>query len=269
MPQRASAAADSDSLDDTSRQCIWMMLALLMYQENSGGTDFLMVQAAGNGEDNKGLNPADAWNGSFFTRITDTLFWSCVTEGSVNGFTYQDIEERILIVGAAENTRDGDGNYQMATFSNFGRTVDICAPGEQIYTAEPGGYVEDSRGTSLAASLVTGSGEHLVPRERLTGLSDTLFSSSIQFARGTSGSSASLYLDYYFNFNSQGVSTIRLRYNGQLEIAGGVDCSEFAYQASCDTGASEGSLETTGGRQLGMGGSRAGWRECYRCSRSC
>ena len=417
-------------------------------------------------------------------------------EGSVSGITYQDIEERILIVGAAENTRDEDGNYQMATFSNFGSTVDICAPGEQIYTAVPGGYVEDSRGTSLAAPLVTGSaallwsldsalsapevrslllenatvqayagkgqtgtypmlhigqaaqalleqkglervcavsvtdgetgepvedavvtlldvealgtafdltgedplyrfrveeqgtdadgqtvftdctedaypvyiraqgyedwtgwldvssyfpsegepqvnavsltpgpqadallrekleelaaqygvmpvgtelfagtgygaGEHLIPPERLTGLlcadmydydgdgqeelltvraqpaeayspgdsaspgwvdirlyisvyeagtggaveladereisipglPDTLFSSSIQFARGTSGGSASLYLDYYFNFNSQGLSTIRLQYKGQLAIAGGVDCSEFAYQA--------------------------------------
>ena len=513
-------------LDDTSRQCIWMMLELLMYHEDSGGTDFLMVQAAGNGEDNKGLNPADSWNGGFFTRITDSLFWSCVPEGSVNGFTYQDIEERILIVGAAENTRDEDGNYQMATFSNFGSTVDICAPGEQIYTAIPGGYVEDSRGTSLAAPLVTGSaallwsldpalsapevrslllenaaaqayagegqtgtypmlhigraaqalleqkglervcavsvtdgetgepvedavvtlldvealgtdfgtsgeddflarfrlaeqetdaagqtsfeecaedaypvyiraqgyedwtgwldvssyfpsegepqvnavsltpgpqadellqgkleelaaqygvmpvgtelfagtgygaGEHLVPQERLTGLlcadvydydgdgqaelltirarpaeayspgdsaspgwvdtrlyisvyeaagglveladereisvlglPDTLFSSSIQFARGTSGGSASLYLDYYFNFNSQGFSTIRLQYKGQLTIAGGVDCSEFAYQSYCDTGASEGALETMGGRQLGLGGNRSGWVE--------
>lgn len=93
------------------------------------------------------------------------------------------------------------------------------------------------------------------------GLPDTLFSSSIQFMRGTADGQTALYLDYYFNFNTQGFSTIRLLYDGKLEISGGVDCSEFAYAACCDTGASEGALETMGGRQMGLGDNRQGWEK--------
>ncbi len=95
----------------------------------------------------------------------------------------------------------------------------------------------------------------------ILGLPDSLYSSSIQFMRGTQDGQAALYLDNYFNFNSQGFSLIRLTYDGALNISGGVDCSEFAYAAYCDIGASEGALETMGGRHHGLGNNRQGWEE--------
>ena len=73
--------------------------------------------------------------------------------------SYEDVDKRILIVGAVENVRDGDGNYYMTDFSNYGETVDICAPGGNIYSTV-GSISTDYEffyGTSMASPMVCGA----------------------------------------------------------------------------------------------------------------
>ena len=79
---------------------------------------------------------------------------------------------------------------------------------------------------------------------------------SVQFARGESGGIPSLYIDYFFNMNTQSYGVIRLTYDGSLHVSGGTECSEFAYSAVCNTDASEEALETLGGSTTE---NRPGW----------
>lgn len=160
------------------------------------------------------------------------------------------------LLGADIYDYDGDGQDELLTVR--------CEPAKEYDTGESeGGWIETKLYLAVYEQTVGDSGGAVVPADEKTisvpGLPDTLCSSSIQFMRGVQDGKAALYLDYYFNFNTQSFSTIRLIYDGKLNVSGGVDCSEFAFAASCDTGASEGALETMGGRQSGSGGSRQGW----------
>ena len=133
------------------------------------GYDFLIVQAAGN-------NRFDANNCGSFMAITD-----------------ESIRERVLVVGAVGlnswNSTDLENlswmpewllnmicevgervhfGYHYCEFSNYGERVEICAPGERIYSTLPGnkysdilrmekdGKLEYWSGTSQAAPHVTG-----------------------------------------------------------------------------------------------------------------
>lgn len=160
------------------------------------------------------------------------------------------------LLGADIYDYDGDGQDELLTVR--------CEPAKEYDTGESeGGWIETKLYLAVYEQTVGDSGGAVVPADEKTisvpGLPDTLCSSSIQFMRGVQDGKTALYLDYYFNFNTQSFSTIRLTYDGKLNVSGGVDCSEFAFTASCDTGASEGALETMGGRQSGSGGSRQGW----------
>jgi subtilisin family serine protease len=59
-------------------------------------------------------------------------------------------DTRAIIVGAS------DVNNMMASFSNFGPTVDIFAPGVAVPTIAPGNLFVPLDGTSVAVALVTG-----------------------------------------------------------------------------------------------------------------
>lgn len=116
--------------------------------------DFLVVQSAGNGT-NVEVSPKnwqtvsiDAVNNGLFSSITSDTVWA-------PDDMKQQILDRIIIVGAAK--RNADGNYQQSVFSNGGERVDICAPGENIYTTHINDkYDGDNDGTSVAAPHVTG-----------------------------------------------------------------------------------------------------------------
>ena len=63
--------------------------------------------------------------------------------------------DRLIVVGSA--TTNGDGDYYQPYYSNVGDRVDICAPGDSIYSTvmtSDGGYGYMS-GTSMAAPIVT------------------------------------------------------------------------------------------------------------------
>ena len=129
---------------------------------HSGYGDLIMVQAAGNGYDN-GMEGCDASYNGFFSRIDEQLYQDLdprlrdiLTDW---GITYEQIDDRIIIVGAVRDAQDISGRYRMTAFSNYGSQVDICAPGGDILSCidpEMGGY-ESYDGTSMAAPMVTGS----------------------------------------------------------------------------------------------------------------
>lgn len=140
-------------MENTARVCITMIAQLV----DSGYDKMIFVQAAGNGyvgtfEEPQLHSPAE-YSG-FFDSIQKSAF-DKQDLGDYN-VTYEDIEDRIMRVGAAENTRDHDGSYMMAPFSSYGETVDIFAPGMMVYSADKKSY-SSSNGTSLAAPQVTAS----------------------------------------------------------------------------------------------------------------
>jgi subtilisin family serine protease len=58
---------------------------------------------------------------------------------------------QFIIVGSS------DQQDKLSSFSNFGKPVDIVAPGENIYSVYPGGGISVSSGTSFSTPLVSGT----------------------------------------------------------------------------------------------------------------
>lgn len=135
----------------TAEFCIVMISQLIA----SGYEGLILVEGAGN-------DSVDACYGGFFDRVTEEVYnglnASVLDKLTAAGVTYEAIDERILVVGAVSNQRDVDGNYYLSWFSNYGETVDLCAPGETVFSTVPSeyGYCALS-GTSMAAPMVTGS----------------------------------------------------------------------------------------------------------------
>lgn len=125
------------------------------------GWDPLFVQAAGNGEDNSGPG-VTASLGSFWSGITNTIAESSKVRSF--GMTADELFSHILIVGAVSNETTSKGNYLMTSYSNYGKTVNICAPGGYsdsytIFTTTigNGNYSNSSWATSVAAPIVSGA----------------------------------------------------------------------------------------------------------------
>ncbi|RGZ00133.1 S8 family serine peptidase [Clostridium sp. AM58-1XD] len=118
--------------------------------------DFIIVQSAGN----KGR---DAFYTMDFCSVNDE---NCID--SVGEFSKQDILDRIIVVGAAEQIDEGYRLCEVRTEkakwqSCWGDQVDIVAPGRDIYTTIGTTKIERSQenygyfdGTSAAAPVVSG-----------------------------------------------------------------------------------------------------------------
>lgn len=121
-----------------------------------GYTQFLFVQAAGNGLNNAGEIGLDSCYSGFFASVClleNSDFWTEHGEG----YTYEDIRDHIMIVGSMKRDRKG---RHVDTGYNYGNDVDIYAPGREIYST----LGENSKkkygkksGTSMAAPMVTAS----------------------------------------------------------------------------------------------------------------
>lgn len=144
----------------TAAESMLMIVELLL----NGKEDFLIVQSAGNGYEGKELGIESKRNG-WFCGIDEELFNEIFSETSRNkleqrGITYSSIKDHIMVVAAVDLPRK-DGKYPLTAFSNYGKTVDLCAPGQSIYSTIPrdsnGNLYGKLSGTSMAAPLVTGS----------------------------------------------------------------------------------------------------------------
>ncbi len=58
-------------------------------------------------------------------------------------------KEEIIVVSSISKYDD------LSSFSNYGDTIDLCAPGEEIYSSIPDNTFSNSNGTSMAAPLVS------------------------------------------------------------------------------------------------------------------
>lgn len=67
------------------------------------------------------------------------------------------------VVAVCATSNEGQrGRYGKAVFSNFGEWVDICAPGELIWSTFPGAQFSELSGTSMAAPMVAGVAGYLM-----------------------------------------------------------------------------------------------------------
>ena len=136
------------------------MIGLLKSGYGGEKHDFLIVQSAGNGKivrfDQIGI---DAEKNGWFASINRSIFAKVYRKSD---YSYDDVRGRIMIVGAVFPHQEDNGCYSLTKSSNFGTAVDICAPGEYIFTTSVADgannvYVENFNGTSAAAPMVSGS----------------------------------------------------------------------------------------------------------------
>ena len=133
---------------------------IILDQMVKSDNDILFVQAAGNGWGNGGTGHDSFLYGGFFDSVTRNVYDNMTHNGLVS---YEEIKEHILVVGAVDNVRNEEGDYQMTRYSSHGESLDICAPGglRNIFTttnrSNGSGYTAEFWGTSAAAPMVTGS----------------------------------------------------------------------------------------------------------------
>jgi len=121
--------------------------------------DFLIVPGAGNGTNNDCMGyGVNATNSSYWAGITDDMIKKITKSFDIS---CEELESHYIVVGAVRdekvfNQETNTYDYFIANWSNYGDTVDIYAPGENIY-----GYINGNKalgnGTSFSAPMVTGT----------------------------------------------------------------------------------------------------------------
>lgn len=179
----------------TALTCVISMVEILM----NGKKNFMIVQGAGNGYEDRPQG-VDAKYGGYYDAVDETIYnllpLSKRNELSRRGITYNNIDERIMIVGAVKNKTDKNGNYKMTSISNYGDHVDICAPGEDIFSLACDNKYRSEEGTSLATPLVSGSAAllwSLKPDMTPSEVKNLLRSSAVKQAAGVGDGKGSLY----------------------------------------------------------------------------
>lgn len=126
--------------------------------------DFIITQSAGNGDKNK--NGIDAKQyGGYFSSIDEEMVKEVFDSFDKNNIqlehniSVQDVLDSYLVVGAVDKKKK-NGTWQLANFSNYGKTITVCAPGGDVFSTTVmgglnGNYANDS-GTSMAAPIVAG-----------------------------------------------------------------------------------------------------------------
>lgn len=152
----------------TAMECMIMIIQVILNDENTAISPekekFLIVQSAGNGyyretktEPVQAVNTKNsAWYCSIDEEVYSLLKSSTRDELEKKGINYSEIKKHIIIVGAT-NKINNNGEYELTQFSNYGDNVDICAPGEDIYSSVPNNGYDSLSGTSMSAPMVSGA----------------------------------------------------------------------------------------------------------------
>lgn len=182
--------------------CVSMMLQLFLNDK----TDFLIVQSAGNGYDNTGMVGYNASLTTDFCALTEEAFQGISQNYSLSvltrtwvekvDFTYENFKNHVLIVGSVKNKQDKNRNYQMSSGSNYGDVVDICAPGEDVFSTLVGDRYGNLSGTSMAAPMVSGAAAlvwSLSPEASASEVKSILCNNTRTNAVGVGSDSGTLY----------------------------------------------------------------------------
>lgn len=117
------------------------------------GHDFIVVQAAGNGDKEKLIGGIDSDTVGYFASISSQ---NCFSNKNISS---DDIMDRVIIVANADKISSSDyTEYELDRSSNGGKNVDIAAPGHLIFSTVAGNGQEYAylTGTSQAAPIVSG-----------------------------------------------------------------------------------------------------------------
>ncbi|MBR6569188.1 MAG: S8 family serine peptidase [Clostridia bacterium] len=126
------------------------------------GYDFVVVQAAGNGDEYG--NAIDAINSGWYIAVKaltlePELYEVASALTSTYGIPVQELCDRVIVVANAVNCTVDTPYFELANSSNCGYYVDIAAPGTSIYSTVSGGMLSMGTygymtGTSMAAPHV-------------------------------------------------------------------------------------------------------------------
>lgn len=147
-PKGLKESTGSDVLGDEYREYYGALVSKYMAALLVRDYDFVIVESAGNG-DASGIG-YDAKNNGYFCSVTEE---NCDTFGGA--IEPKEILDRIIIVAAAAQP-DKKGDYTLCRFSNYGESVTIAAPGEDIYSTTVDGY-KKMDGTSMASPITAGA----------------------------------------------------------------------------------------------------------------
>lgn len=142
----------------TADMCLGALVSMLN-DEETAACEFLIVQSAGNAMIDE--KPTEAWRNGYFTGMSEDRFLDYFPNGACGNVEYEDIEERVLTVGATERpVYGGTERFPLSQLSCYGKEwVDICAPGahDDIFAAEVDGGYTQFGDTSAAAPIVSGA----------------------------------------------------------------------------------------------------------------
>lgn len=135
---------------ETSKVALGIIEELLW----NGIDDFIIVQSAGNGYENEFWGYEASLSG-WYRGITEQL-----CKQYPGRFDYETIKSHVVIVGAVKNETE-NGMYKLTGFSNYGESVDIYAPGYDVYSTVLNDKYDYLPGTSMAAPIVSGAAAYI------------------------------------------------------------------------------------------------------------
>lgn len=156
-------------MNNSTKRGAYQVMAMMTELFLNGKDQVLFVESAGNGYNN-GDKGYPSYMAGYYCAVTQENFDALNKKGTLSklGYDYETFKNHIMIVGATERVL---GKSRLTEFSNYGKYVDIVAPGKNIYSTltikdddqdneynyYDGKSYGEMQGTSMAAPMVTGA----------------------------------------------------------------------------------------------------------------